>query len=84
VDTCQRHFGPVKLVGYLDQDACPVTHQLVSTDRTAVVQVFQYLQALLHDGMGSLAANVGHKPNTAGVVLFIRCIQPQLRRFVLK
>ena len=72
---CALHFFTVQRVGQLDQDASAVSHQLVSPDRTPVVQVFQDFQCVFDDGMALLAPDMGHKADTTGIVLLLGGIQ---------
>ncbi len=70
-----RHFGPVEVVRNLDQDPGAVTHQLVGTDRTAVVEVFQDLQTLFEDGVRAAPLDVRDKADPAGVVFVGAAVQ---------
>jgi hypothetical protein len=70
-DTLRGHFLAVELVGDLQQDARPVAHQRIGTDRTAVVEVLEDLQTLLDDAVRLLALDVRHEADTAGVVLVV-------------
>ena len=63
------HIFTEQGIGNLNQDTRAIAHQSVSADRTAVVEVFQYLECLPHDRMALLAFDVCHKTNTTGVVL---------------
>ena len=75
LDALRRHLGAVELVGDLDQDAGAVAHQLVGADRAAVVEVLEDLQALLDDGVGLVALDVGDEADAAGVVFVGRVVQ---------
>ncbi len=63
-----RHLLPVELVRDLDQDACAIALQRVGTDRTAVIQVLQDLEALQHDVVGFPALDVGDETHAAGIM----------------
>jgi hypothetical protein len=78
----RRHLGAVQLVRQLDQDARTVAHQLVGTDRAAVVEVLEDLQPLLDDRVRFLALDVGHETDTARVV-FVRRVVETVRRHVV-
>ena len=74
-DALLGHLFAVQRVRQLNQDAGAVAHQLVGTDGAAMVQVFQDLQTLLHDGMALDALDVGHEADATGVMLLVGRIQ---------
>ena len=59
----------------MNQNARAVAHQRIGTDRTTVVEVFQNLERLRHDGVALVAFDVGHKTHAAGVVFIRRVVQ---------
>ena len=69
------HFFAVKLIRHLNQDTGTVTHQRVSTDRAAVVDVFQDLQTLFDDSVAFLAFDVGNKAHATGVMFIAGMVQ---------
>ncbi|MCY1552791.1 hypothetical protein D9M68_892110 [compost metagenome] len=77
------HFFTVQGIGQLDQDAGTVAHELVRPHRAPMVQVFQDLQTLLHDGMAFFALDMGHEADTAGVVFVGRVVQTLLLELLL-
>jgi len=78
----RRQLGAVQGVGQLQQNAGAVAHELVGAHGTAVVEVGQYLQALLHHGVAFLPLDVGHKAHATGVVLVRRVVQAVLAQLV--
>ena len=63
------HLFAVQGVRQLDQDTGSVSHQLVRTYRTTVVEILKNLESILDDGMALFAADMGYKTDTAGIVL---------------
>ena len=74
LDALLRHLFPVVLVRHLDQDAGAVAHQLVGTDRTAVIEVLQDQQTLFDDRMAFLALDMGDETDAAGIVFIGRVV----------
>ena len=64
-----------ELVRNLNQHARAVARLRIAAAGSAVLQVLQHLDALLHDRVALLALDVGDKPETAGVMLVRRVIQ---------
>ena len=58
-----------KTVRHLQQDTGAVTGIMLTADRTAVVQIGQDSQRLLHDIMGLFPLDIGDKTNTTGIML---------------
>jgi hypothetical protein len=59
----------------LNQNSSAIALQLVGTDRAAMRQVLQHLQAFGHDIVTFSAFNVRHKPHAARVVLVFRVVK---------
>ena len=74
-DAFQSHLFSVECIWNLNQNARPVSHQLVCTHRAAVVQVLQNLQGLAHDGVALLTLDVGDKAHTTSIVLLVGLVQ---------
>ena len=74
----ELRFGAEKSVWHLDQDTRAVTHQLIGTHRTPVVQVFKNLQRLRHDGVRFGTFDMSHKAHTTSVVLLSWVVQTRL------
>jgi hypothetical protein len=72
------HVVAEQLVRQLNEDASAVTHESVSTHGTPVVEVFEDLERLAHDGMGLLPLDMGHKANAARIVLVGGVVQAVL------
>ena len=72
------HLFSIECIGQLNQDTCAVTHQLVGTHRTPVVQVFKNLQSLRHDGVRFGTFDMSHKAHTTSVVLLSWVVQTRL------
>ncbi len=79
LDALRGQLGAVVLVGDLDQDARAVAHQLVGTDRAAVVEVLEDLEALRDDVVRALATDMRDEAYPAGVALVPGHVQPRLR-----
>ena len=77
------HVFAVQRIRQLNQDACAVAHELVGAHGTPVIQVFQNLQCLTHDGVRLVALDVGHKTHTTSVVLVGRVVQTVLLEVLL-
>ena len=71
LDALQGHFFAVQRIRQLNQNTSTVAHQLVCADCAPVVEVFEDLQTLLHDGVALMAFNMRHKAHTASVVLVV-------------
>ena len=69
LDVLARHFFAQEGVRHLQQDARTVARQRIGADGAPVRQILQYLQPLLHDGVGFFALDVRHEADAAGVVL---------------
>jgi hypothetical protein len=67
-DPLSSHFFPQKGVRHLQQYPGAVARQRIRAHRAPVRQVLQYLQPLLHDGMGLFALDMGDKTDAAGIV----------------
>ena len=78
IDALLGHFFAVQRIGQLDQDTGAVTHERVGPHGTPVVQVFQDLECLGHDGVTLLALDVRHKADTTSIVLVGRVVQTGL------
>ena len=63
-----------KLVRHLEQNADAVTGARIAALRSAMSQVFQDLQPLLHDQMRLLPFDVDDKPHPARVFLMLRIV----------
>ena len=72
--------APKMLIGKLNQDARAIAEQGVITCCAAVRKIFENLQPLLHERVRTLALDVGHKPDTTGVVFMARIVQTLRRR----
>lgn len=70
-----HHLSAVKLVRDLDQDPGAIAHQLVCADRATMVEVFEDLQSLLNDTVRSLALDVRHEPDPAGIMFIGQPVQ---------
>jgi hypothetical protein len=66
------HF--LSAVRNLNQDTGTVTHQRVRAHRTAVIQIFQNLQALFDDRMAFLAFDVGDEADAASIMFVGRVV----------
>ena len=80
VDALLGHFFAEELVGNLQQDARAITHQRVSADGAAMVEVVQDAQALLDDLVALLALDMGDEADAASVVFIGRVVQTLGRR----
>ena len=74
-DARSRHFGAVKRVGQLNQDTGAIAHQLIRAHSPPVVQVFENLQGTAHNAVAALPPNMGHKTDTASVMLIRPAVQ---------
>jgi len=63
-DALLGHLFSIKSVWQLNQDTSAVTHQLIGTDRTPVIQVFKNLQGLRDDSMRLRAFNIFRQPKS--------------------
>ena len=63
-----------QFVGHLEQDAGPVTGDLVAAGRPAVVQVQQHLSGKLDHPVSAPPGDVHHRPDAAAIVLEPRII----------
>lgn len=59
----------------LNQDAGAISGLWIAAAGAAVGQIHEHLDALLDNVVAFLAANVGHEPNAAGVVLVRRVVE---------
>ena len=64
-----------ELVRRLDENARAVAGIGLATAGAAVIQVQQYLQRLLNDGMGLPALDVDHEAYAAGLMFKLRVVQ---------
>ena len=64
-----------ELVRNLNQHAGAVAGLRIAAAGSAMLQVLQHLDALLHDCVALCALDVGDKPETAGVMLVRRVVQ---------
>jgi len=69
LDLAPAHLISQKLIWYLQQDAGTVTGQRIGPHRTAMGQVFKYLQALQNHVMALFSLDMGHKAHAAGITL---------------
>ena len=64
-----------QFVGDLDQAAGAVANQRIGTDRAAMVEVDQNLQALANDLVRFLALDIGDEAHAACIVLVARVVE---------
>jgi hypothetical protein len=64
-----------KRVRDLQQDTSPVTRIVLTPARTAVIEILQHRQRLLHDFMRLLTLDVHDKADTTGIVLKARVVE---------
>ena len=74
-ETVGCHFAK-KCVGHLNQHADAVTSFRVSTDRAAMLQIFQYRQTVVDNVMAFDIFDIGDKANAASVMFIGRVIKP--------
>ncbi len=72
------HLRPVELVGQLNQNARPVSHQLVGAHGTSVIKILQDLQTLGYDVVRLLTLQMGDEADAAGIVLVFGPVQAVL------
>jgi len=75
-----RAFAGEEGVRSLQQDARAVAGVLLRAGRAAVLQVEQHLEGLDDDVVRRAPLDVGDEPETAGIVLERRVVQPLLGR----
>ena len=63
-------------MGDLKQDAAAVAELGISADGAPMIEIEQYLQAHLDDGVRLLVAHVGDEAHPAGIVLLGGVIKP--------
>ena len=68
LDLLRAHLAAQEPVGHLYQESGAVPGLRIATAGTAVLQVHEHLDALRHDVVRLLAADVGDEPDATGVV----------------
>mgnify|MGYP003334066656 CR=1 FL=1 len=68
-----------KLMRNLQKNTCAVTGARITALRTAMGQILQNLQALLHNLVGFLALDIDDKADSAGILFLFRVIEALLR-----
>ncbi len=85
IDALTRHFLAEEAIWNLHQNASAIAHQRIGTDRTAMGEVFQHLEAAFHDLMRLLALHMRNETNAARIMFIARIIKSlrcgQTRRF---
>ena len=76
------HFFAVQRIWQLNQNTRAVTHQLVRTHRTPMVQVLQNLQRIFDDVVRFLTLNMRHKAHAASIVLLPTSVQTVFRQMI--
>ena len=74
-DTERCHFLTIKRIRNLNQNARTVTAQGIGTDGAAMIKIVKDEQSIFNDLVRYMSLDIGHKADTAGVVLGIRTIQ---------
>ena len=74
-DSERCHFFTIKRIRNLNQNARTVTAQGIGTDGAAMIKVVKDEQSIFNDLVRYMSLDIGHKADTAGVVLGIRTIQ---------
>jgi len=64
-----------ELVRDLEQNAGAIARLGIASAGPAVRQVEQYLDSLAYDFVTFAAANIGHEPDPAGIVLLRRMVE---------
>ena len=75
-DAERRRDFAQEAIGHLDEDAGAVPRRRFAAARAAVQQVDEDAQPLLDDRVRASALDVGDEPDTAGIVLVRRVVQP--------
>jgi hypothetical protein len=78
MDSLLSHLLTEIGVGYLHQNARPITHQRVRADCAAVVEILENQKTLLHDLVALLALDVGDEADPAGIVLVRRIVEAKV------
>jgi hypothetical protein len=71
-------FVPEELMGNLQQDSGAVATIRVAADRSAMLDIGQYIQSLTYQKMTALPFDVGHEADPAGFVLIPGVVKPPL------
>ena len=74
-DSERCHFFTIKRIRNLNQNARTVTAQGIGTDGAAMIKIVKDEQSIFNDLVRYMSLDIGHKADTAGVVLGIRTIQ---------
>ena len=74
-DSEHCHFFTIKRIRNLNQNARTVTAQGIGTDGAAMIKIVKDEQSIFNDLVRYMSLDIGHKADTAGVVLGIRTIQ---------
>src|SRR5688572_21987385 len=75
IDAVQLHVGHEEFVGDVNHDAATVARLRVATTGATVGQVHEDLQAVLYNFMGTVAIDVAHESDTAGIVFVVRLVE---------
>ena len=68
----------------LEENASAIASLGIASAGAAVRQIEQYLNSLAYDFMAFVAANIGHEPDPAGVVLLRRMVETLGRRKAIR
>jgi hypothetical protein len=82
-DPCLSGRATEKRVGELQEDACAVARVGLSAGSATVGKVLKDGQGILHQSMGRMALNMGHKARATGVMLKAGVVQALLVRPIL-
>ena len=74
----ERGDVPQERVGHLQKDAGAVPRVGIGARGAAMFQVDEQVECLAHDGMRTVALDVGHEADAAGIMLVAGPIQPRL------
>ncbi len=71
-----RKILTVKSIGDLNQNSRTISHQLVGTDGTPVIEIFKNFEPLLNNGVTFMSLDMRYKANSAGVMLMRWVVEP--------